>query len=209
MPMLKRLGGALLTTAVAAAAFSLSAAPALAATTWTVTPGGSVTGTAGTTTLTDSTTGTSLSCSSSTAAGSLSSGSGLTSPIGSINSISFNNCTGPLGITFSASVTGPFPLNASSYNSSTGVTSGTITHIHGALSSSFCSATIDGTSATADNGSVNVHYTNSNDHLQVLASGSTLHIYNVSGCFGLIKNGDSATFAGTYTISPGQTVTSP
>lgn len=126
-----------------------------------------------------------------------------------ITSITFTSCTGPLGITFTASVTGPFPLNAASYNSSTGVTSGSISKIHGALSSSFCSATIDGSSATADNGSVNVTYTNSNDHLQVVTTGSTLHIYNVSGCFGLIKNGDSATFAGTYTISPGQTVTSP
>lgn len=209
MPMLKRLGGVLITTAMAAAAFSLGAAPALAATTWTVTPGGSVSGSAGTTTLTDSTTGTKLTCTSSAAAGSLSSGSGLTSPIGSISTITFTSCTGPLGISFSASVTGPFPLNAASYNSSTGVTSGSISKIHGALSSSFCNATIDGTSATANNGSVNVTYTNSNHHLQVLTTGSTLHIYMVSGCFGLIRNGDSATFAGTYTISPGQTVTSP
>jgi hypothetical protein len=209
MPMLTRLGGVLLTTAVAAAAFSLGATPVLAAATWTVTPGGSVTGSAGTTTLSDSTTGTSLSCKTSSAAGTLPSGSGLSSPLGSIGSITFNTCTGPLGITFSASVTGPFPLNANSYNSATGVTSLTITKIHGALSSTFCSATIDGTSATAHNGTVNATYTNSNDHMQVVATGSTLKIYNVSGCFGLIKNGDSATFAGTYTISPGQQVTSP
>jgi hypothetical protein len=206
MPMLTRLRGAALTVAVVATVAVLGAGPAFAAT-WTVTPGGSVSGSAGTTTLKDSTTGTTISCSSSTATGTLKSGSGLTNPIGSIAGISFSNCTGPLGLAFTASVTGPLPLNANSYSS--GVTSGTITHIHGTVSSSGCSAVIDGTSGTADNGTVNATFTNSTSQLKVLTTGSTLHIYNVSGCFGLISNGDGATFSGTYNITPKQTVTSP
>jgi hypothetical protein len=213
--MRTRLGSALLGAAAAAAAVAcLATSPALAgptvaAASWTVTPGGAVTGAAGTTTLADSTTGTSLSCSSSSATGTLVSGSGQASPLGSITGITFNNCTGPLGISFSASVTGPFPLNGKSYNATTGVTTGSITNIHGALSGPLCSASVDGTSATANNGTVKARYKNSSHKLTVLTTGGTLHIYNVSGCFGLINSGDSATFSGVYVISPNQTITSP
>jgi hypothetical protein len=209
MPMLTRMRGTLLTVAVTATVIGLGTGPAFAAATWTITPGGTVSGSAGTTTLKDSSTGTTVTCTSSTASGSLKSGSGQSNPIGTISSINFNSCTGPLGITFSASVSGSFPLTANSYNASTGVTSGTISKIHGTLTSSLCSLVIDGTSGTANNGTVNATFTNSSSNLQVLTTGSTLHIYNVSGCFGLVKNGDGATFAGTYAISPKQKVTSP
>ena len=113
MPMRTRLGATVLGAAAAATAATvacLTAAPALAglaARTWTVTPGGTVTGTAGATILKDSNTGTTLTCTSSQATGTIGSGSGLANPLGSIGSLSFNNCTGPLGISFSASVTGP------------------------------------------------------------------------------------------------------
>src|SRR5215469_205528 len=215
MPMRSRLGGALLTTAVAAATMAcLTAGPALAgshvtAATWTVTPGGSVTGTAGTTTLSDSTTGTTLSCTSSQATGTAKSGSGLANPLATIATMTFTNCTGPLGISFSASVTGPFPLNGTSYNATKGITTGQITNIHGSISGPLCSATVDGTSASAKNGTVKAHYRNSTGKLTVLATGGNLHIYNVSGCFGLINSGDSATFSGVYVLSPRQHISSP
>jgi hypothetical protein len=45
--------------------------------------------------------------------------------------------------------------------------------------------------------------------LTVLATGGNLHIYNVSGCFGLINSGDTATFGGSYQITPKQVITSP
>ena len=211
MPMHMRRGSRLLSVAAATAAVaSLATSPAFAAaTTWTVSPGGAVTGTATTTDLSDSTTGTTLTCTSSSANATLKSGSGLTSPLGTITAISFNNCTGPLGISFSASVTGPFPMKANSYNASSGTTAVKITHIHGSLSGPLCSAVVDGTSATANNGTVKATYNNSTGLLQVLATGGSLHIYNVSGCFGLINSGDTATFTATYGISPGQTITSP
>jgi hypothetical protein len=214
MPKRIHLRHILLTTAAVATVAGLTASPALAAVspgldaaTWTISPGGSVTGTAGTTTLKDTSTGTTLTCTSSTAKGSLSSGSGLSNPLGSIASISFSSCTGPLGISFTASVTGPLPLTGTSYAS--GVSDLTISKIHGTLSGLDCSAVVDGTSGSADNGTVDATYTNSSAHLQALTTGGTLHIYDVSGCFSLIKNGDAATFASTYTISPAQTVTSP
>ena len=215
MPMRTRLGATVLGAAAAATAATvacLTAAPALAglaARTWTVTPGGTVTGTAGTTLLRDSNTGTTLTCTSSQATGTISSGSGLANPLGSIGSLSFNNCTGPLGISFSASVSGPFPLNATSYNATKGVTTGSITNIHGSISGPLCSASVDGTAAGANNGMVKAHYKNHTGKLTVLTTGGNLHIYNVSGCFGLINSGDAATFSGAYSLSPKQTITSP
>jgi len=213
MPKLTRWGGTLFAGAAVAAA-CLSSGPALAAgpvaaLRWTVTPGGAVSGSAGTTTLQDSTTGITLTCSSSAATGSLKSGSGLANPLGTIQTLTFSNCTGPLGISFSTSVTGPFPLNATAYNAGTGVTTGRIGKIHGSISGPLCSATVDGSSATANNGAVRAHYKNATGKLTVLTTGGNLHIYNVSGCFGLINSGDTATFSGSYTITPKQAISSP
>jgi hypothetical protein len=208
MAILKRTGGALFVGAATAAMIGLSAGPAFAAT-WTVKPGGSITGKAGKTTLKDTKTGQSLSCASSTAKGTVKSGSGLSGTgIGSISSISFSTCTGPLGLTFTVTPGHlPWKLNAVSFAS--GVTHGTITGIHAKLSGTGCSATVDGTGATANNGKVSATYTNSTGVLKVLTTGGNLHVYNVSGCAGLINSGDPTTFSGSYTISPKQTITSP
>ena len=93
------------------------------------------------------------------------------------------------------------------FNSTSGVTTGTLTGIHAALTGPGCSAVVDGTGATADNGMVSATY--STGALKVLTTGGNLHIYNVSGCAGLIRSGDSTTFSGTYAVSPRQTITSP
>src|SRR6476660_2529433 len=53
---------ALVMSAAAASVVGLAAAPAFAATTWTVKPGGAVTGTAGKTVVTDATAGASITC---------------------------------------------------------------------------------------------------------------------------------------------------
>ncbi len=206
MGILKRTSTFLLMGGTAAAIIGLTAGPALAAT-WTVSPGGSITASAGTTTLKDTGTGTTLKCTSSSAKGTLKSGSGLSGTgIGSISSLTFSSCTGPLGLTFTVTSSAfPWSLNATSFSS--GVTSGTISGIHAKLSGPSCSATVDGTGATADNGTVDVTYTNSTAALKVLTTGGNLHIYGVSGCAGLIKSGDATTFSGSYTVSPKQTIT--
>ena len=58
-------------------------------------------------------------------------------------------------------------------------------------------------------GKVKVTYTNSTHKLKVLATGGTLHVFNVNGCAGLINSGDATQFTGTYTVTPAQTITSP
>ncbi|HEV2373877.1 MAG TPA: hypothetical protein VGS19_17100 [Streptosporangiaceae bacterium] len=213
MANLKRLGGIFLVGAAAAAVVGLSVAPAFAGVakaTWTIKPGGTTGANAGKTVLKDTNTGNSLSCSSSMATAVLKSGSGLSgSAAGKITAISFTNCIGPAGITFTVTPGHlPWHLNLVSFNSTTGVTTGSITGIHATLSGASCSAVVDGaTSATSNNGKVKATYTNSTHQLKV--SGGNLHLYNVSGCFGLINSGDATTFTGTYTLTVPQTITSP
>jgi hypothetical protein len=128
--------------------------------------------------------------------------------LGSITQAGFSNCTGSLSMAFTVTAGGlPWSLNGASYTS--GVTQGSITGIHLALSGSDCSATVDGTSGTADNGTVKITYTNSTGKLALLPSGGNLHYYNVSGCLGLIGAGDSADLSGTLTLTPRQVITGP
>jgi hypothetical protein len=191
-----------LAVAAASATLMLSATAALATdTTFTVSPGGSITGTAGTTTLKDTTSGTSLSCTSAKASGTLKKGSGLSgTDIGTITSTTFSTCTGPLGITFTVKQVGTWDINATA--SSGGVTTGNISSVDATLSGSLCSATATG--------SVDASYSNSTGVLTlkpVTGSGHTLKISGVNGCLGLINNGDTATFTGAFTLSPKQTIT--
>jgi hypothetical protein len=209
MAILKRTYGILFAGAATAAVIGLSAAPAFAATTWTVSPGGAITAKSGTTTLKDTKTGNSLSCTSSSTSATLKKGSGLAGAgLGSITKVTFTDCTGPLGLSFTVTTKHlPWKLNAVSYNSKTGVTTGTITGIDATLSGPSCSADVDGTGAGKDNGQVDATYTNSTGKLAVLATGGNLHIYDVSGCAGLINSGDPSTFTATYTVTPKQTIT--
>lgn len=208
--ILNRLGKALILTAAAASVIGMAAAPALAtsAITWTVKPGGAVTGAAGKTTVTDTTAGQSVTCSSSSGTGSFKSGSGLSGHgIGSFTSITFKNCS-VLGMSLTVTLSGTFPVNAIAYKPATKTAKLTITKIHGSLSSSGCSATIDGTGAAAHNGMVKAVYHNVGAKLKVLATGGNLHLYNVN-CFGVINNHDAVNWTTTYKVSPKQTITSP
>ena len=88
-------------------------------------------------------------------------------------------------------------------------TTGTITGIHLTLSNSTipCSAVIDGTSATADNGKVKVTYSNSTGKLTVHPAGGNLVFCN-STCPG-IHSGDHAALSTAYSVVPEQAITSP
>jgi hypothetical protein len=210
--ILKGWGRALVMSAAAASVVGLAAAPAFAATTWTVKPGGAVTGTAGKTVVTDKTKGLSVTCTSSVAKGTLKNGSGLAGAgLGTVTSLAFKGCT-VSGITVSVTITGKMPLNATSYNATTKVASMTITKIHGSISVSAisCSATIDGTGAAAHNGMVKATFSNTTDTLKVLAAGGNLHIYNPSsGCSGAVSNNDAVNFTGGYKFTPKQIIKSP
>jgi hypothetical protein len=212
MAFRKRLSRRILVTGAAtAAAIGASAGVALAvAITFTITPGGNITATAGTTTLKDTNTGSVLSCTSSKSTGTLKKGHGISgSNLGSIKTLTFSNCTGPLGLTFTVTNSAfPWTLSGTSYNATTGVTTGFINGIKSHLSGPSCSADVAGTTATTK-GKVKVTYTNSTGKLKVLPTGGNLHVFNVSGCAGLINSGDATQFSGSYTVTPKQKITSP
>jgi hypothetical protein len=202
--------------AAAAMAIGLSTTTALAtsAATWTIKPGGVYTAKSGTTTLTDKNTGAVLTCTSSTAAGKLKSGSGLKNPLGTVTKSTFSNCTGPAGLKFtvkaSATVSKPWHLNGTSYKS--GTATGTISGIHAVLTgtNNTCKATVDGTGATRNNGAVAIKHSNSAANKLLITKGINLHTYNVNaGCLGAINSGDSVTYKGTYTVNKSQKITSP
>lgn len=178
-----------------------------AATGWTVSPGGSVTGQAGTTELADTTTGkAAIVCASSSWHGTFKSGSGLAGAgIGAVKAMSFRGGC----FTLTAGLL-PWKIDVRSYQPDAGTTAGTITGVHLRFTDpTFCGFSADGTGATAGNGSVRFRYVNGTGRLQILRTGSTLHIYGVNGCGGAFHDGDSAALSSTSTITPVQTITSP
>jgi hypothetical protein len=209
---MKRLSRRFLFTGGATAlAVGASAGIALAvAITFSISPGGAFTAKAGTTTLKDTGTGSVLSCKSSSSSGTLKSGHGISGTnLGSITKLSFSTCTGPFGLTFTVKNSGfPWKLSGTSFNATTGVTTGKISGIKSHLSGTGCAADVAGTTASTP-GTVKVTYTNSTHKLKVLPTGGTLHVFNVNGCGGLIISGDATQFTGTYTVTPAQTIKSP
>jgi len=208
--MRRHVWSGLVASAAVAVTVTLGATSSVATTakTWTVKPGGSITGQASHPALKDTATGTVVTCQAMTTAGTAKSGTGLTNPLGKVTSVTFTNCTGPgsiaLTVTASASKTTPWKLDGVTYGS--GVTQGKLTGVTGRVSGTGCSATVSGTTSTTP-GTVKGTYTNSTHVLK--ASGGNLHIWNVSGCFGLANDGDPTILKGNVTITPGLTITSP
>jgi hypothetical protein len=197
--------------AVLAASTSLYPRSALAATTWTVSPGGHITATSGAVVLTDTRTGASVSCSASSLTGSLNSGSGLPGTgIGSISAFSLSSCTGPGGQAFTATSSSlPWQLNALTYNGSqaharsVGVTTGEIVGGRISLASLACHILWWGQPSI-----LMFQYSNSTARLTTLAS-SGMTLYNVSGCSGSFASGDVMTLSANLAVSPPQVINSP
>jgi hypothetical protein len=199
--------GILPAAAAGALTVGLLSGPAAAATTWTVSPGGPVTGHSNQTALIDTTTGTfGIFCASSSLHGKFRSGHGLPGAgLGSVTAVSFSG-----GCFTLTSGHLPWKVNARSYTSGTGTTTGTVTGVHLVFTDpGFCDFAADGTGATAGNGIVHFRYANGTGKLRIVAAGSTLHIYRVNGCGGTIHDGDAAALSGTYMITPAQVITSP
>ena len=123
MAIRKRLTRRILFTGGATAlAVGASAGVALAvAITFSITPGGNISASAGKTTLKDINTGSVLTCTSSKSTGTLKSGHGISGTnLGSIKTLTFSNCTGPLGLTFTVTNSGfPWTLHGTAFNATT------------------------------------------------------------------------------------------
>lgn len=195
---------ALAIPAAAALALGLAGPPSLAttATSWSISPGGAVTGKSSNLKLANR--DSSLTCSSSTLGATFKSGRSSGQGIGSI-SAGKATCSGPLGLSFSLKFLDlPWTINFQSQSG--GVIHGTIGHMELSVTGSGCSAVVDGTSGGASDGTVNFTYTVSSGVLKILATGGNLHYYDVSGCFGLINNGDSVGLSGSYPLNPRQVI---
>ncbi len=208
---LSRAAIVLAVVAVLAATTSLNPRSALAATTWTVSPGGHITAISGTAVLTDTRTGASVSCATSNLTGSLKSGSGLSGTgIGSISGFSLSSCTGPGGQSFTATSSSfPWQLNALTYNGhraqarSAGDTTGEILGGKVTFTSLACHILWWGQPSI-----LMFLYSNSTAKMTMLAS-SGMTLYNVSGCSGMFSTGDVMTLNATLNVSPAQTLESP
>jgi hypothetical protein len=216
MRMRKCAGSALLTATVVALAVGLSVTTALAATTLTVkvTNGGTYKATAPTTVLRDR--GASVTCASSpttkasTATGSIPTATTTgTSPvkIGTVATLTFKNCTGPLGPVTITVNSLPYSVNVDSKTNSAGQTDTIISGINASVSMKGCSLTVTG--------SVAGFYTNSTHNLALTPvlpitplNTAQLTISNVVGCAGIIKNGDHPTYKATYAVSRAIKITS-
>jgi hypothetical protein len=206
--MRKRLTALLLGSGAAALALSLATTTAMAssASTWSVKPGGSIKA-SGPAQVKDTKTGTVAKCSSVKLGGTLKKGSGLSGTgLGSVTSASFSGCK-IATIAVTVKVHGlPWKLDATSYKN--GTTSGTVSGIDLVATATGCKATLDGTGAGKDNGMTKITYSNSSGKLSLLGPGGNLHSWAVSGCFGLVKNGDPEQASGTETVTPKQTIKS-
>jgi hypothetical protein len=188
----------------------LAAGPAAAATTWTIKPGGAVMLGLGTVTIKDTTTGSVITCRSGNLTGKLKSGSGLTgTSAGSITGAAISACSGPGLLNWRVTPLGlPWHINLRSYDASTGLVRGTVSHTQIRAKGSVCIFVVDGTSGGASDGRVTFTYSDRTH--QLTTSGGNLHTFNVAaGCAGLVASGDPASLTASVTLAPAQVITSP
>jgi len=200
----------------AAAAIALgpgaTAAVATTAATWTVTPGGPATATLhhpGLAIFADLTANAYLdTCRTSHLTATLHPGAGQPGRgIGQVTGLSLSRCFDRTTYTSSRY---PWHLTALSYHPATGTTTGRLSGIHLAYSTPGtppCAGIVDGTSATAHNGTIRFRYHNAT-HTLTFTRGGTLHLYH-NTCPAPWHNGDQLAFGGSYTLTPAQAITSP
>lgn len=207
VPVVAATGGTRAAAATAAAGHFLTGL-------WQSTPGGRVSATTPkkkVITLKDAATGTVIACTSSAMSGTFKFGQQVSpSGIGSFSSVTLVTCTSSGGKTFtiatSASASHPWLLNGRSFDSTSGVTTVTISDIMASISASGCSATIAGPSSTSPGAVEAANSIDPNvvvDTLSVGPSGN-LRVWNVSGCAGLFNSGDALTLTAAYKVTPPQ-----
>jgi len=150
------------------------------------------TGTAPSTTFGDATGGLSLTCESTITGSATEATFGLQLLTLDAAASSWSQCTGPLGLSFDLVGVGSWQFNAMTQSGSvTGYTLADVT---------FHITNPDGVCAFDATGSVLATYDSSTQQLDTNPD-PTLEISNVTGCFGLINDGDAADWSASYHIS--------
>jgi len=172
------------------AVLGLSTGPAVAAVTWSVSGGGAFSAPSTTSLVLINAGGTPVAqCASSTATGSAPNGAGLSgSSLIGFTGFSFTGCTTSLGTTFTTSVgTLPLAFAGVSYSAASGTTAGVVHGFVLVVQSTLCAARFSGTlTGTYNNTSHN------------LALSGSLTASQVTGCLGLVSNGDLLSYTITY-----------
>jgi hypothetical protein len=208
MAIRKRAVSALCGAVAAAAVVGLSIAPAMAMPAASlrakVTGGGSITATAGTTTLTDG--AVKVTCDSSKATGSIKNGthSGAAPlKVGTTTKLSFSHCSNALTGAVNNKPSGyPYSISVDSKTNKSGDTAGIIGPVTVAVTTTGCSFKVTGSAPG---------YYNNAKHLLVVtpklpkglkaSKSAKLTIGSVSGCAGVVANGQHPTFSTTYKVS--------
>jgi hypothetical protein len=205
MGIRKRAGGALFVVAATAAAIGLGATTALATSatlTVKVTNGGSYTATSTNTVLTDN--GVSVTCTKSTASGTIPTKTytNATTPVtvGTSAKLSFSGCTGPLGAVTVKVNKLPYKVQADAKTNSKTQTDGIVAGANTSVSMTGCSFKVTGSAPG--------YYTN-NGHTLTLTptppgkplNKAQLTISDVKQCAGLVSNGDHPSYKATYKVS--------
>ena len=206
MTLRKHAARGLFTVTAAALAIGFGATQALAATTLTVVVanGGTIHASSSHTVLTDN--GISVTCSSSKGTASVPSKTTKgTSPvtIGSITALSFGGCTGPTGaVTVHVTKLPKLQIDGKTSGSNT---DGIVAGVSTSLTSTGCSFKVAGSAPG--------FWSNSSHTLNMTPSAKGLNkaqltISGVSGCLGLVHNGDHPSYTSTYTTGSKMTITS-
>ncbi|GAA3987377.1 hypothetical protein GCM10023085_81780 [Actinomadura viridis] len=199
--MRKTIRKTVLTGAVLAAGIGLAATPAMADdASWAVVNGGSVYAESVDTSLTVVRNSAKLTCDVVSANASIPTTSGHSGVgIGTISSTTWDTCRGPLSLTFTVAHSGSWKLNAIQPTSTAGRSVGTVTNVVANISGPGCTATFSG--------GVPAYYDNSTGQLTFdptapNPTGVSVVASGVSGCLGIITNGDVGRFAGTFDTDP-------
>ena len=199
--MRKSIRKGIIAGAVIAAGIGLTASPAAADAGWTVTgASGYAYGYSDDTQLKVARSGAVLTCEEAEADATIDNVTGHSGDgIGTIDNTTWTNCTGPFGLTFGVTHVGTWNLNAVQTTSDPDLNVGSITNIEATISGPACSAKFTG--------GVPGYYNNATGTLQVdptapNPNGLELVASDVSGCLGVIQEGDKAEFSGNFAIDP-------
>ncbi|WP_326796388.1 hypothetical protein OG946_13695 [Streptomyces sp. NBC_01808] len=178
--------------AVAVSSIAMAAGPATAdpSTVWTVGPGSPQAFNAVSSSTKLELNGILLTCTNSTASGTLSSKTGNPAAVGNIAAVAFNNCTTPFG-PLNVDTVEPWSLNAADY--SAGVTKGNIGNVTAKLAVLACTFDVVGKASG--------NYSNATGKLTVDSLPGELLVANSVNCGDIAKNGDKPSFDSVYDVT--------
>ncbi|MEO3850345.1 hypothetical protein ABGB09_22455 [Streptomyces sp. B8F3] len=178
--------------AVAVSSIAIAAGPASAvpSTVWTVGPNSPQAFNAVSSSTKLELNGILLTCTNSTASGTLSNKTGNPAAVGNITAVAFNNCTTPFG-PLTVDPVEPWSLNAADYNA--GVTQGNVGNITAKLAVLACTFDVVGKASG--------NYSNTTGKLTVDSVVGDLTVQNSVNCGAIAQNGDKPSFDSVYDVT--------